>query len=94
MHTYDIYWHAGWWLMLVVPVLSLVVLGIFLLRDSPRWLFQNARDHLLHHETAAEILDKRYARGEITREQYDEMHDVLERRLAARSGKSEPTRPR
>jgi putative membrane protein len=66
-----------WWLMWFLPVLALVVVALLLLRDSPRWWFERTREHFRHHETAREILDRRYASGEIDRRQYEEMRQVL-----------------
>ncbi len=68
--------HAGyglpyWWLGVGfrIIVLAAVVTGIVYL---VRYLARQGR--LGHHEESPlEILQKRYARGEITREQYEEM---------------------
>lgn len=76
MYAHD-WWHGLWWFMWLAPVLVLVIFAIVLLRDSPRWWIERTREHLRHHETAREILDRRYASGEITREQYEEMKQVL-----------------
>jgi putative membrane protein len=71
------WWHGLWWFMWVAPVIVLVIFAVVLLRDSPRWWIDRTRERLHHHETAREILDRRYASGEITREQYEEMKRVL-----------------
>jgi putative membrane protein len=53
--------------------LAAVVVGIvFLVRSFGR---QGWRGH--HEESALDILQKRYARGEITREQFEEMKRSL-----------------
>lgn len=66
-------WHddgPGWWF--VFPLLWLVLIGTvaFLLlrgRIGPRQ----------HRETAVEVLDRRYAEGEMTLEEYRERRQVL-----------------
>lgn len=51
-----------WWILLVALV---VVLGV--------WLFRRAGDGAsAPRETARDILDKRYARGEIGRDEYEQ----------------------
>lgn len=76
MHAYDL-WHSLWWLMWLLPVLVLIVFALVLLRDSPRWWLERTREQFRHHETAREILDRRYASGELDRTQYEEMRRVL-----------------
>ncbi len=75
-------WHWGWgwgngaygfpfWLFggfRIVFIAALVVGVVYLVRFFAR---QGPRRH--DEESALEILQKRYARGEITREQYEEM---------------------
>ncbi len=56
------YWGMGWG-MWIIPVLF-VVLIIFLTRNN------NVQSQ---NETPLGILKKRYAKGEITKEQYEEM---------------------
>lgn len=68
-------WHHGPWdwfpLMWIFPLIFLVVMLIFLLRGvGPR-----RRDR---EESAKEILDRRYARGEIGQEEYQRMKKDLE----------------
>ena len=63
----------------VLTSIFIIVVGIRLMVS----MLRSARaareklDLLAPPETAREILDKRYARGEITREQYDEMKRTL-----------------
>ena len=75
----DMYWwgHAFMW---IVPLLFLigVVLLLGLLFRAP-WLSWPGVRQGESRETAREILDQRYARGEITKEQYEEMKRTLER---------------
>jgi putative membrane protein len=49
-------------------ILCLVFLFLFLFR-GPRWFFGHW-DHHGSRETARDILDRRYASGELTKEQY------------------------
>ena len=67
----------GW--MWIFPftfvILCLVFLFVFLFR-GPRWFFGHW-DHHGSRETAREILDRRYASGEITKEQYEEIKRSL-----------------
>jgi len=69
----DPYWWGphmlGW--MWILPLTFLLVCLVFLfafLFRGPRWFRGRAERHVLH-EAAREILDRRYASGEITREQ-------------------------
>jgi putative membrane protein len=70
MPMYPHYW--GWGLMWFCWTffIALIAIGIFL-------VFRK-RDHYYHHgwgdnETALDILKKRYARGEITKDDFDRM---------------------
>jgi putative membrane protein len=70
-------WH-GWWpvmgLMWIFPLLFLVVVVALVLR-SPWW----SRDERSapRRETAREVLERRYASGEITKEQFEDMKRTL-----------------
>jgi putative membrane protein len=64
-----------WILPLTLLAVCLVFLVAFLVR-GPRWFYGRENRHVLH-EAAREILDRRYASGEITREQYEEMKRVI-----------------
>lgn len=68
------WWSHGFGFMWIVPLIFLVVFLLFL-----RGIFGNrpADTEEKHRETAREILDKRFARGEITREEYEEMKKAL-----------------
>jgi len=60
---------------IVMWILALVVVGILIYL-----VMQNVRSHEggdTPHETPLEVLQKRYARGEITREEFDEMKRSL-----------------
>ena len=77
----DPYWWGPhmWGWMWIFPLSFLVVCLFFLfvyLFRGPRW-FCSSRDRRDLGEAAREILDRRYANGEITKEQYEEMKRVL-----------------
>lgn len=63
----------GW--MWIFPVTFLIIclasLFVFLFR-GPRWIFGRWGGHA-PRETAREILDRRYASGELTKEHYEEI---------------------
>jgi putative membrane protein len=63
--------------MWIFPLIFLVVLLLFLFRGVgwPGCGHRRTRDR---EETAREILDRRYARGELTREQYQQMKRDLD----------------
>ena len=67
----------GWiWVFPVTfLVICLFILFAYLFR-GPRW-FCGRQDRRELGEAAREILDRRYASGEISREQYEEMKRVL-----------------
>jgi len=66
----------GWGLMFLIPLafLALIALGAYYLATgfarTGRWVSSDRR--------ALEILKERYARGEITREEYLKMREELE----------------
>lgn len=68
------WWHGGWWFMWMLPVLIVLVFAVVLLRTRSS---HRARDPLKHSDSPEEILDRRYAKGEISRQQYEEMKAVL-----------------
>ena len=73
------WWLHAWGWMWVFPLSFLAACLFFLIvyiARGPRW-FQGRADRAVLHEAAREILDRRYASGEITREQYEEMRRVL-----------------
>ncbi|MEN6521876.1 MAG: SHOCT domain-containing protein [Armatimonadota bacterium] len=81
MHGWYVDGWWGVWLMWIFMILfwSLIIVAIVLLI---RWLasrpFIGAQPGGLGRESAIEILKKRYAQGEITREQFQEMLRDLE----------------
>ena len=73
----EYWWHGGWWILWMLPVLILVVFAVFLM-GGPHSRWQRMREHAKDADTARDILDRRYANGEISREQYEEMKGVLQ----------------
>ncbi len=70
-------WGGGWWWGLIMMIFWLLVLvGIVLLVV---WLVRQVTRHEPRSgaSRALEILQERYARGEITREQYEQMRRDL-----------------
>jgi putative membrane protein len=80
MDTYQWLWH-GMGFMWIFPFfffffLIAVVLCVVFLSRGP-WWFGRGHDRGGHRETAREILDRRFASGELTKEQYEEMKRAL-----------------
>jgi len=71
MH-WDGWWGMGWmwifWILIIVVLLLLV-----------RWLIIPARGSDLSSESPEQILKKRYARGEIDKEEYERRLEDLRR---------------
>jgi putative membrane protein len=74
-------WPYEWWgpfpWMMIFPLIFFVVMLVFMLRGGGMMMHGH---HGMHHraESARDILDRRYARGEITREQYQQMKKDLD----------------
>ena len=71
-------WHhdgPGWWIVFV-PLFWIVVIGgiVLLLRSRGGWGPPRGGGH---RETAIDVLDGRYARGEIDVDEYQERRSVL-----------------
>jgi putative membrane protein len=60
--THGYYWGMGWGMWLI-PIIVIVLLVFFLRNNTSQ----------SKNETPLDILKKRYAKGEITKEQFDEM---------------------
>lgn len=68
----------GWFpLMWIFPLIFLVVMLVFLFR-GPGWLMRRRPGGSEGAGSAREILDRRYARGEINQEEYQRMRKDLE----------------
>lgn len=71
-------WHhdgPGWWIVFV-PLFWILVIGsiVYLLRSRGGWGPPRA---YAHRETALDVLDRRYAQGEIDENEYRERRAVL-----------------
>ena len=76
------FWGSGMWIfpMIMMIIMLLVVFGIFGQgRFRPPWSKGAGRHHSESpgSETPLEILKKRYAKGEITKEEFDQMKKDL-----------------
>jgi len=82
MHPYD-WWTPGFPWMWIFPfmfflaIVFMVVFFTLFLRGGPFWWRHGHHDPT--RETPRQILDRRYASGEINKEQYEEMKRDLER---------------
>lgn len=66
MHGYDVNGAGGWWMLAAVAIVALAILGsIWLIAHRPGTIGPS-------RSTAEEILRERFARGEISAEQFDE----------------------
>jgi putative membrane protein len=63
--------------MWIFPLIFLIVLVLFLFR-GPGWPMCGGYRRRDREKTAREVLDRRYARGEISREDYQRMRKDLE----------------
>lgn len=74
-------WNYGPWggfpWMWIFPLIFLVVMLLFLFRMGGRSMCSGHGTHK-REESAREILDRRYARSEISREEYQQMKKDLE----------------
>lgn len=73
MHIHEILgWHWGMWIFFIIFWL-LIILGIAAII---RWF--NAKTW--NKESSIEILEKRYAKGEISKEEFEEMKEKITKR--------------
>jgi putative membrane protein len=65
------WWHDGWPLggLICLAILGLVIVGLL---TVVRWLFGGDGPDRRSASSAIAILDERYARGEINREEYEQ----------------------
>jgi putative membrane protein len=80
------FWWTGWWIFPMVMPLFMVILVVFVIYAvfgrggaRPPWGRDSngSSSHPQGPETAIEILRKRYAKGELTREQFEQMKKDL-----------------
>lgn len=72
------FWGSGMWIfpMIMMVIMLIVVFGLFRRRGlKPPWLRGNDKHHSGSPgtETPLEIIKKRYASGEITKEEFEQM---------------------
>lgn len=74
-------WNYGPWggfpWMWIFPLIFLIVILVFLFRSGGLPMCGSHGTHK-SEESARELLDRRYARGEISREEYQQMKKDLE----------------
>ncbi|MEW6657291.1 MAG: SHOCT domain-containing protein [Thermodesulfobacteriota bacterium] len=72
MHPDYVWWSPMWFFPMLMPIIIIVVLALFLYlifgRGGFRPPWRGAEG-----ESALEILKKRYAKGEITKEEFEQM---------------------
>lgn len=71
-------WGAGWWVVMVLMMVlfwGLVIVGVV-------WLVRSLseRQHGSHRPDPTEVLDHRFASGEISVEEYRERRELLNKR--------------
>jgi putative membrane protein len=74
----------GWWWVFPAVMILMMVLCFFMMRRRTGWMMCGPSRRISddsswgrHSESAREILDKRYARGEIGKEEYEEKKKEL-----------------
>lgn len=81
MYPGEHFWYGGWWMFpMIMPIVFLIIVIIVLYlifgrgRFRPPWL---DRYPGRESESALDILKKRYAKGEITKEEFERMKKDL-----------------
>ena len=68
-------WMPWWWIFPLIFLVLMVVFMVFMMRGG---MCGGSHKTSGSAETPRETLDRRYARGEITREEYQQMRKDLE----------------
>jgi putative membrane protein len=63
-----------WWILIIIPMIGIIVLIIYVVIRETR-----GQDRQSERKTALEILKERYAKGEITTEQFQKMSEELKK---------------
>ncbi len=63
---------TGFGVIMLIIMIAFWVLVIWGIVALIRWLSRSGRSSYTHHETALEILKRRYASGEITKVEFEE----------------------
>ena len=81
------FWWGAWWPFPIIMPLAMVIIFVTMFYfvfgrngfSSPRWNDSDRPSHdAQHFETALEVLEKRYAKSEISREVFEQMKkDIL-----------------
>jgi putative membrane protein len=75
-------WNYGPWgmfpWMLIFPLIFLIALLIFLFRRGGSSMCASHETQGKREENARELLDRRYARGEVNREEYQQIKKDIE----------------
>ena len=72
------YWMGhGFWFMWIFPVIFLLVFIFFMRGMFGAGRYQRGESNPPRQESAREILDRRFALGEINKDEYEEMKQAL-----------------
>ncbi len=70
----DYMWMGGFmWLFPMIILVFLIIIGVLLYSRSARHYSSDERSSKTAEDSALEILKKRYARGEISRDEYEQI---------------------
>ncbi len=72
-------WWGGWWIFPVIMMIFMMIMMSGRMGFRPPWMRGSDEHHResTDPETPLEILKKRYAKGEITKEEFDQMKTDL-----------------